>query len=227
MTRIRPQSLSGLLSAALLLIVLPLTVALVYGGVQLRQLSRTSDVLVRDSIQRTQETQRLLRYIYAMERSADTYSVLDDPRIAASLRRALIYEGYGVEVATDGPSALAASREGTPDLVVLDVMLPGLDGVEVCRRLRAGGDVAILMLTARDATADRVLGLDSGADDYLTKPFAYEELLARVRALLRRRQPRPDQTLRYGDLTLDPGGREQQVILDRVSVHGTLLPRQP
>ena len=134
----------------------------------------------------------------------------DDPRIAASLRRSLLYEGYAVEVAADGPTALARARDDAPDLVVLDVMLPGLDGVEVCRRLRAAGDVAILMLTARDATADRVRGLDSGADDYLSKPFAFEELLARVRALLRRRglvgpEPAP---LRYADLALDPGTHE-------------------
>jgi two-component system, OmpR family, response regulator MprA len=134
----------------------------------------------------------------------------DDPRIAAALRRALTYEGYRVEVAADGPAALLSARERPPDLVVLDVMLPGLDGVEVCRRLRAGGEVAILMLTARDATGDRVRGLDSGADDYLTKPFATEELLARVRALLRRlgsRQP-ADAFLRYEEIALDPAARE-------------------
>jgi two-component system response regulator MprA len=134
----------------------------------------------------------------------------DDPRIAASLRRALIYEGYEVAVAADGQAALLGARERPPDLVVLDVMLPGLDGLEVCRRLRAVGEVAILMLTARDATADRVLGLDSGADDYLTKPFATEELLARVRALLRRLGPREaaDGLLRFADLVLDPAARE-------------------
>jgi two-component system, OmpR family, response regulator MprA len=132
----------------------------------------------------------------------------DDRRIAAAVRRALIYEGYAVEVAADGPGALARAREQLPDLVVLDVMLPGLDGIEVCRRLRADGDVPILMLTARDATADRVLGLDSGGDDYLVKPFAYEELLARVRALLRRRAPHSGRVLRFADLTLDAGARE-------------------
>lgn len=132
----------------------------------------------------------------------------DDARIAASLRRALVYEGYDVAVATDGPSALASARNRPPDLVVLDVMLPGLDGMEVCRRLRQEDDVPILMLTALDATADRVQGLDTGADDYLTKPFAYEELLARVRALLRRREPKTGHALRYADLTLDPEARE-------------------
>ena len=132
----------------------------------------------------------------------------DDTKIAAALRRALVYEGYQVEVAPDGPLALTRARERMPDLAILDVMLPGIDGLEVCRRLRAEGDLPILMLTARDATADRVRGLDSGADDYLVKPFAYEELLARVRALLRRRAPRARRTLRYGDLLMDVGTHE-------------------
>src|ERR1700704_4979539 len=132
----------------------------------------------------------------------------DDSHIAASLRRALIYEGYAVDVAPDGRLALSRARERLPDLVVLDVMLPGIDGVEVCRRLRAEGDVPILMLTAKDATADRVIGLDSGADDYLVKPFAYEELMARIRALLRRRAPRPRRTLRFADVVMDLATRE-------------------
>lgn len=127
----------------------------------------------------------------------------DDERIAASVRRALIYEGYDVEVALDGEAALVAARRVNPDLVVLDVMLPGIDGVEVCRRLRAAGDVAVLMLTARDAVSDRVRGLDSGADDYLVKPFAYEELLARVRSLLRRNDPADRNLLRCADLEID------------------------
>ncbi len=114
----------------------------------------------------------------------------DDAKIAAALRRALIYEGYQVEVAPDGQIALTRARERMPDLAILDIMMPGIDGLEVTRRLRAEGDVPILLLTAKDGTADRVKGLDSGADDYLVKPFAYEELLARVRALLRRRAPR-------------------------------------
>jgi two-component system, OmpR family, response regulator MprA len=132
----------------------------------------------------------------------------DDPRIAAAVRRALVYEGYEVDLADDGRGAIDAARERLPDLVVLDVMLPELDGIEVCRRLRAGSDVPILMLTARDAVADRVLGLDSGADDYLVKPFAHEELLARVRTLLRRRQPRRAELLRTADLVLDVGAHE-------------------
>jgi two-component system response regulator MprA len=132
----------------------------------------------------------------------------DDARLAASLRRALAYEGYAVEVAADGPGALVAARDRPPDLVVLDVMLPGLDGVEVCRRLRDGSDVPILMLTARDGIPDRVGGLDAGADDYLVKPFAYDELLARVRALLRRREPSGRELLRCADLVMDVTAHE-------------------
>jgi two-component system, OmpR family, response regulator MprA len=132
----------------------------------------------------------------------------DDTKIAAALRRALVYEGYQVEVAPDGQIALSRARERMPDLAILDVMLPGIDGIEVTRRLRAEGDVPILMLTARDGTADRVKGLDSGADDYLVKPFAYEELLARVRALLRRRAPRTRRTLRFADVVMDIGTHE-------------------
>jgi len=127
----------------------------------------------------------------------------DDEMIASSLRRALIYEGYDVVVAHNGREALDAARSRQPDLVVLDVMMPEVDGIEVCRRLRADGDVPVLMLTAKDTVADRVLGLDSGADDYLVKPFAYEELLARVRSLLRRREPGARETLRCGDLVVD------------------------
>jgi two-component system response regulator MprA len=132
----------------------------------------------------------------------------DDARLADSLRRALSYEGHTVEVAADGPAALVAARERPPDLVVLDVMLPGIDGVEVCRRLRAGSDLPILMLTARDAISDRVAGLDAGADDYLVKPFAYDELLARVRALLRRREPSGRELLHCADLVMDVSGHE-------------------
>jgi two-component system response regulator MprA len=127
----------------------------------------------------------------------------DDARLAASIRRALAYEGYSVDVAADGSDALLEARDRAPDLVVLDVMLPGIDGIEVCRRLRAGSDVPILMLTARDAISDRVAGLDAGADDYLVKPFEYDELLARVRALLRRREPSGRELLRCADLVMD------------------------
>jgi two-component system response regulator MprA len=136
----------------------------------------------------------------------------DDASITAFLRRALAYEGYGVETAADGESALVAARDRPPDLVVLDLMLPGLDGVEVLRRLRAGeleGDrLPVLMLTARDGLSDRVIGLDAGADDYLAKPFALEELTARLRALLRRPQPDPRRVLRFADLTVDTASRE-------------------
>ena len=132
----------------------------------------------------------------------------DDPRLAASVRRALVYEGYRVDTAADGPAALAATRDQLPDLVVLDVMLPGMDGLEVCRRLRAGSDVPILMLTARDAIEARVDGLDSGADDYLVKPFAYEELLARVRSLLRRRAPGAAERLSVADLVIEVEAHE-------------------
>jgi len=133
----------------------------------------------------------------------------DDQRIASAIRRALIYEGYQVEVARDGPVALTHVRERAPDLMILDVMLPGLDGMEVARRLQAGGgEFPILMLTAKDGTSDRVRGLDSGADDYLVKPFAYEELLARVRALLRRRAPRRQRSIRYADISMDLGAHE-------------------
>src|SRR5437870_1998983 len=114
----------------------------------------------------------------------------DDEALRNAVRRALRLEGYDVELAGDGAEALARLAGLRADLVVLDVLLPVLDGITVCRRLRAGGDrTPILMLTARDALSDRVVGLDAGADDYLTKPFALEELLARVRALLRRSYP--------------------------------------
>mgnify|MGYP005851386895 CR=1 FL=1 len=128
----------------------------------------------------------------------------DDEQITRMLRRGLVLEGYGVDVASDGQQALRLAAVTAYDLIILDVMMPGPDGIEVCRRLRAGGeDLPILILTARDEVGDRVLGLDAGADDYLVKPFAYEELLARVRALLRRRRTEVG-ALRFGDLTLDP-----------------------
>lgn len=132
----------------------------------------------------------------------------DEDKIADFLRRGLAYEGYKVEVAHDGETGLKSARDNVPDLVVLDVMLPGLDGFEVARRLRSGGEIPILMLTAKDAVSDRVKGLDSGADDYVVKPFAFEELLARVRALLRRHKPLEETTFRFADLILDTGTRE-------------------
>ena len=130
----------------------------------------------------------------------------DEARIAQFLERGLIYEGYKVSVAADGQNGLTMARDNPPDLVILDWMMPGLDGLEVCRRLRAAGDVSILMLTAKDDVRDRVRGLDAGADDYLVKPFAIDELIARVRALLRRSSPvSQPEILRFADLTLDTG----------------------
>ncbi len=140
---------------------------------------------------------------------AERVLVIDDePKIVDFVRRGLVYEGYEVQVAYDGESGLALARRQPADLVILDVMLPGQDGLEVCRQLRAASDVPILMLTAKDAVPDRVAGLDAGADDYLVKPFAFDELLARIRALLRRR-PAPDlEVLRLADLSLHPATRE-------------------
>jgi len=138
----------------------------------------------------------------------------DDPEIRDSLRRGLSVEGYVVSLAGDGAEALESARDRAPDLVVLDVMLPKLDGLEVCRRLRmAEESLPIVLLTARDAVPDRVAGLETGADDYLVKPFAFEELLARVRVQLRRREPAGASAtglreLRFDDLRLDTAARE-------------------
>jgi two-component system response regulator MprA len=135
----------------------------------------------------------------------------DEPAVRESLRRALQLEGYGVELAGDGSEALyrLESRELEPDGIVLDVLMPELDGLEVARRLRrTGSRVPILMLTARDEIADRVAGLDAGADDYLVKPFALEELFARLRAILRRSADGAVEVLHFADLELDPATRE-------------------
>jgi len=133
----------------------------------------------------------------------------DDPNIRSMLERGLRYEGFTVDLAPDGETAVDALRRSSPDLVILDILLPGIDGLEVCRRVRAlGDDVPILMLTARDEVVDRVVGLETGADDYLVKPFAFEELAARARALLRRRLPAEGAVLQFGDLRLDPSTRE-------------------
>lgn len=141
----------------------------------------------------------------------------DDPKITSFLRRGLVLEGYDVTVCNSGIDALRLVAEQVPDLIILDIMMPGVDGLEVCRRIRHAGEaVPIMMLTARDTVADRVKGLDTGADDYLVKPFALEELTARVRALLRRNkagapaeepEARPG-VLRYADLELDTASRE-------------------
>jgi two-component system response regulator MprA len=134
--------------------------------------------------------------------------VEDDAEIADVLRRSLRQEGHEVRTAADGVEALDATEEFIPDLVVLDLGLPRLDGVEVCRRIRSESDVPILILTARSGTEDRVEGLDSGADDYLVKPFERSELLARIRALMRRRPPRGSAQLTVGDLRLNPDTHE-------------------
>jgi DNA-binding response OmpR family regulator len=132
----------------------------------------------------------------------------DEESILDFVQMGLEYEGFTVEVVTDGPSALASVSARRPDLVILDLNLPGLDGMEVCRRLRQGSDVPIIMLTARGDVDERVEGLEAGADDYLPKPFRFKELLARVRAVLRRRTTLSEQTLRHGDLVLNRSTRE-------------------
>jgi two-component system, OmpR family, response regulator MprA len=137
--------------------------------------------------------------------------VVDDERaVRDSLRRALELQGYEVDLAADGAEALARlESNGQVDAVLLDILMPVMDGIEVCRQIRRSGNaVPVLMLTARDAVGDRVEGLDAGADDYVVKPFALEELLARVRALLRRASPTGDGVLRFADLELDTGTRE-------------------
>jgi two-component system, OmpR family, response regulator MprA len=150
--------------------------------------------------------------------------VVDDERaVRDSLRRALELQGYDVELASDGAEALARlTANGHVDAVVLDILMPGIDGLEVCRQIRrAGNGVPVLMLTARDAVGDRVEGLDAGADDYLVKPFALEELLARVRALLRRGTASVDGVLRFADVELDPQTREVRRNGDRIELTRT------
>ncbi|MFZ2503235.1 MAG: response regulator transcription factor [Nocardioides sp.] len=150
------------------------------------------------------------------ETAADRPRVLvvdDDQAVRESLRRSLEFNGYAVSLANDGVEALASIGRATPDVVIMDVMMPRLDGIETTRSLRkAGNDVPVLVLTARDAIGDRVEGLDAGADDYLTKPFALQELLARLRALLRRVIPHEetDETLSFADLKMDLASREVQ-----------------
>jgi two-component system response regulator MprA len=134
----------------------------------------------------------------------------DEPAVRDALRRALRLEGYEVELAADGAEALERLEGGVqPDALLLDVLMPGVDGLEVCRQLRRSGSrLPVLMLTARAEVSDRVSGLDAGADDYLPKPFALQELLARIRALLRRSGADEEGVLRFGDLELDPKTRE-------------------
>jgi len=132
----------------------------------------------------------------------------DDPEILSFVKRGLAYEGYTVDTAYDGLEALIKAREREPDLAIVDIMLPGINGIEICRRLRQASDVPVLMLTARGTLADRVTGLDSGADDYMVKPFHLDELLARIRALLRRRQPINGEVLRFSNLSLNTATME-------------------
>jgi two-component system, OmpR family, response regulator MprA len=140
------------------------------------------------------------------ELMAETILVVeDDRRIREMVRRGLLFEGYEVEVAEDGESALRYARDRMPDAVILDLMLPGMGGLEVCKRLRSASAIPILILTARDAVQDRVTGLDAGADDYMVKPFSFEELLARLRALFRRhRMEAAPEIYQFADLTLNP-----------------------
>jgi two-component system, OmpR family, response regulator MprA len=132
----------------------------------------------------------------------------DDTAILKVLQRGLAYEGYAVDVATDGRSGLNLAHDHHPDLVILDWMLPGMDGLEVCRRLRLQGGLPILMLTAKDTIQDRVQGLDAGADDYIVKPFNLDELTARIRALFRRTQKERNQVYQFADLTMDSDSRQ-------------------
>src|SRR6266702_3596460 len=151
--------------------------------------------------------------------------VVDDERaVRDSLRRALELEGYEIELAADGQEALdRLESEAEPDAVILDVLMPGVDGLEVCRRLRRSGRrLPVLMLTARDEVENRVAGLDAGADDYVTKPFALEELVARVRALLRRTTSGSGETLRFADLELNPGTREVRRAGDAIELTQTV-----
>jgi two-component system, OmpR family, response regulator MprA len=150
--------------------------------------------------------------------------VVDDERaVRESLRRALELEGYEIELAADGNEALyRIETESQPDAVILDVLMPGKDGLEVCRTIRRSGNtVPVLMLTARTQVEDRVEGLDAGADDYVTKPFALEELLARLRALLRRTADGSGEVLRFADLELDPGTREVRRAGERIELTRT------
>lgn len=134
----------------------------------------------------------------------------DEPDIASFVRRGLIYKGFTVDHAATGEAGLDIARDRPPDLVLLDVMLPDLDGVEVCRRLRAAGDTPVIMLTARDLVSEKVAGLEAGADDYVTKPFAFDELVARIHAALRRHQNASDDVIRVADLTIHPASRGVQ-----------------
>ena len=151
----------------------------------------------------------------------------DDPSITSLLKRGLSYEGFKVQTAASGKEGLDVAREQPPDLIILDVMMPGIDGMEVCRRLRAADSaLPIIMLTARDAASDQVLGLQTGADDYVIKPFTFEVLLARIKALLRRTETTGAEQLRFADLVLDTGthtARREQREIDLTTTEYDLL----
>ena len=134
----------------------------------------------------------------------------DDPQIVSLVKRGLAYEGYTVDTADSGEKALSIALQSPPDMVILDILMPGLNGLEVTKRLRQGSDVPVLLLTAKGTVPDRVAGLDAGADDYLVKPFALDELLARVRAMLRRRQPQDGAIVQFADLIINTSTREVQ-----------------
>jgi DNA-binding response OmpR family regulator len=147
-------------------------------------------------------------YLEEMERPVRILVVDDEPFIVEMLTMGLNYEGFEVSVARTGFEALDQARSVRPDLVVLDIMLPGIDGIEVCKRLRQQGNMGILLLTAKGELEDRIEGLDSGADDYLVKPFSFKELMARVRAILRRNGINLQQVLRSGDVMMDKQSRK-------------------
>jgi len=149
--------------------------------------------------------------------------VEDEPELAATLKKVLVEEGFAADIAADGEEALWQAESASYDVIVLDLMIPRVDGWEVVRRLRARGDrVPVLMLTARDATADKVRGLDAGADDYLTKPFTLVELLARIRALIRRAAGSPAPVITLGDIRIEPSGRR----VTRTGVDVELAPKE-
>lgn len=146
----------------------------------------------------------------------------DDPNVTSVLRRGLAFEGYCVDTAGNGMQGLTIARDHTPDLVILDVMMPGLDGFDVLSRLRsAESTLPVLMLTARDAPADQVRGLDSGADDYVVKPFTFSVLAARVKALLRRRETDQPEVLRFADLSLDSGTKRARRVTRDIDLTST------
>src|SRR5215831_11849325 len=162
----------------------------------------------------------VLNVVSMQERKRRVLVVEDEPTIAESVAARLRAEGFAVDIARDGPGGVTAARDGRPDVVVLDVMLPGFDGLEVCRRIQAERPVPVLMLTARDDETDLLVGLAVGADDYLTKPFSMRELTARVHALLRRAgRVVPDTAIRIGGLEINQA--ERRVLRDGVEVHLT------